>query len=69
MDDMVQRKKRSTVLAIVIMLAATMCQVVGLVRYSNRLPDDWLGVTLYAVTIVGLLAVAGMLAFGQRGPE
>jgi hypothetical protein len=46
-----------------------MCQVVGLVRYSNRLPDDWLGVTLYAVTIVGLLAVAGMLAFGQRGPE
>lgn len=31
---------------------ACLLQVVGLIRYVGRLPDDWVGIGLYAASIV-----------------
>jgi len=31
--------------------AACVFQVIGLIRYLGRLPDDWIGIALYFVTI------------------
>ena len=30
---------------------------IGLVRYLNRLPDDWVGITLYVINIVAFLII------------
>jgi hypothetical protein len=38
---------------------ATVLQTAGLVRYISRLPNDWVGISLYIVTI---LAFAGISA-------
>lgn len=37
---------------------ACIFQVIGLVRYVSRLPDDWVGITLYAVSIAAFALVA-----------
>ena len=37
---------------------AAICQIIGLVRYINRLPDDWIGITLYAITLVAFVLVS-----------
>ena len=41
------------------LVVVSILQVVGLARYVNRLPDDWVGIGLYIATIVGFL-LAGM---------
>lgn len=41
---------------------AGVLQLVGLVRYANRLPDDWVGITLYVITIVAF-AIASLGAY------
>ena len=33
-------------------------QAVGLIRYINRLPDDWIGISLYAITLVAFVLVS-----------
>ena len=38
---------------------AAILQTAGLIRYINRLPNDWVGISLYIVTI---LAFAGISA-------
>jgi hypothetical protein len=38
---------------------AAVLQTAGLIRYINRLPNDWVGISLYIVTI---LAFAGISA-------
>ena len=37
---------------------AAIFQIIGLVRYVNRLPDDWIGITLYAITLVAFVLVS-----------
>jgi hypothetical protein len=34
---------------------ASILQVVGLARYVDRMPDDWVGIGLYIATIIGFL--------------
>lgn len=38
-------------------MAATL-QTVGLIRYIIRLPDDWIGITLYIVTLIAFIVVS-----------
>jgi len=38
-------------------IAATL-QTVGLIRYISRLPDDWIGITLYTITLIAFIAVS-----------
>lgn len=35
-----------------ILVFGLLFQIVGIIRYINRLPDDWLGIGLYLATIV-----------------
>ena len=37
---------------------AAIFQMIGLIRYINRLPDDWIGITLYAITLVAFVLVS-----------
>ena len=43
---------------------ACVLQIVGLVRYVGRLPDDWLGIVLYTVSAIAF--AAGALGFYVR---
>jgi len=38
-------------------IAATL-QTVGLIRYIQRLPEDWVGITLYTITLIAFIAVS-----------
>jgi len=38
-------------------IAATL-QMVGLIRYIQRLPQDWLGIALYTITLLAFIAVS-----------
>ena len=40
---------------------ACVLQIIGLVRHVGRLPDDWLGIALYAVSAIAF--AAGALGF------
>lgn len=42
-------------------LIAGVLQLIGLLRYVDRLPDDWIGIALYVITI---LAFAALSFFG-----
>ncbi len=37
---------------------AAIFQMIGLIRYINRLPDDWIGIALYAITLVAFVLVS-----------
>ena len=37
---------------------AASLQAVGLIRYLNRLPEDWIGIALYAITLVAFILVS-----------
>lgn len=37
------------------LVIASILQVIGLARYINRLPDDWVGIGLYIATIIVFL--------------
>ena len=37
---------------------AGLFQAAGLIRYVNRLPDDWIGISLYAITLVAFVLVS-----------
>ena len=39
-------------------VVATTLQTVGLIRYIQRLPQDWIGITLYAITLIAFIAVS-----------
>jgi len=38
-------------------IAATL-QTVGLIRYIERLPQDWIGITLYIIALIAFVAVS-----------
>lgn len=37
---------------------AAIYQMIGLIRYINRLPGDWIGIALYAITLVAFVLVS-----------
>jgi hypothetical protein len=45
-------KPKGLLIAAVCSAIASLFQIIGLVRYLGRLPDDWIGIALYIVTIV-----------------
>jgi hypothetical protein len=48
---------------------ACVLQIVGLVRYLGRLPNDWVGIGLYAVAIVAFaLGAIGSYVQSTRKP-
>ena len=52
------RLDRWTVSAL-LFAAACLFQIIGLIRYIHLLPDDWVGVLLYTLSVLGL----GLAAF------
>jgi hypothetical protein len=49
---------RGYLIAAVIAVIACTVQIVGLLRYIDRLPEDWVGIGLYIITIVAFALVA-----------
>ena len=39
-------------------VVAAVLQTIGLIRYINRSPDDWIGITLYTITLLAFIAVS-----------
>ena len=37
---------------------AAILQTVGLIRYIDRMPEDWIGITLYTITLIVFIAVS-----------
>ena len=37
---------------------ASIFQIVGLIRYINRLPCDWIGIALYAITLIAFVLIS-----------
>jgi hypothetical protein len=48
-------------------VAATLLTV-GLIRYIQRLPQDWIGITLYTITLIAFVAVS-IGSFIQARPK
>ena len=59
-------RKNSLIFRILGWLAAlaALLQAIGMIRYINRLPDDWVGITLYVITLLAFI-VASAGAFIQ----
>ncbi len=45
-------KLKGWLIAAVSSAIACVLEIIGLVRYLGRLPDDWIGIALYLVAIV-----------------
>ena len=58
------RSSRSTLVFAATTAVACLLQIVGLIRHVSRLPEDWIGIGLYATTIAAL--AAGALGFYAR---
>jgi hypothetical protein len=57
-------KAKNMLLGAAASAVACVLQIIGLVRYVGRLPDDWLGIGLYAVSAIAF--AAGALGFYVR---
>ncbi len=55
---MKESRSRGFVIASVIAVVACVLQIIGLLRYIERLPNDWVGIGLYVVTIIAFALVA-----------
>ncbi len=51
------RSKRNLVLAVAAAIAAIL-QTIGLIRYIQRLPIDWVGICLFAIPLLAFLTIA-----------
>ena len=51
-------KTRGLLIVAVSAIVACVLQVIGLVRYLGRLPEDWVGIGLYSATIIAFAIVA-----------
>lgn len=50
----------------IFMAIMAVLQIFGLVRYLDRLPEDWIGIGLYIVTIIAfVIASFGFYAKGR----
>jgi hypothetical protein len=61
-------KSRNTLIAAVCSTVACLLQVIGLIRYLSRLPDDWVGIGLYTATIVAF-ALGAIGFYGRWAKE
>jgi steroid 5-alpha reductase family enzyme len=61
-------KPRSFLVVVFGYLVAMAIQIAGLIRYVDRLPNDWAGILLYIVTIVffGLGAIVYLLRWASE---
>ena len=50
--------KKALLIASIAAALAFIFQVIGLVRYIGRLPDDLIGIVLYSVTIVAFACIS-----------
>jgi len=57
-------KAKNMLLGAAASAVACLLQIIGLVRYVGRLPDDWLGIALYTVSAIAF--AAGALGFYVR---
>ena len=57
-------KAKNMLLGAAASAVAGLLQIIGLVRYVGRLPDDWLGIALYAVSAIAF--AVGALGFYVR---
>ena len=48
---------------------AALLQTIGLIRYINRLPEDWVGITLYAITLFAFIAASAGAFIQARKTE
>lgn len=55
---MSKKNYRGYLVGAVIMVVAAVLQLIGFLRYLDRLPDDLVGLGLYAVTIIVLVITA-----------
>lgn len=61
------RPKRLLIIAIASAIACVL-QIVALTRYVRRLPDDWVGIVIYTVTVVAFaLAALGFFVQWKKG--
>jgi len=51
-------KSKGLLIAALSALIACILQIAGLIRYLGRLPEDWVGISLYSATIVAFLTAA-----------
>ena len=42
-------------------------QAIGLIRYIRRLPGDWIGIALYAITLIAFVLVSAGMFIQARG--
>jgi hypothetical protein len=61
-------KSRNMLIAAVCSTVACLLQVIGLIRYLSRLPDDWVGIGLYIATIVAF-ALGAIGFYGRWAKE
>jgi len=56
---MEKSKSKGWFLGAVALIIACILQIIGLSRYVGRLPEDWVGIVIYTVTVVafGLAAI------------
>jgi len=63
-------KPKGLLVAAACSAVACLLQVVGFVRYLGRLPDDWLGIGLYVVTIAAFaLGAIGFYVQSRQSPN
>jgi hypothetical protein len=48
---------------------AVLLQTIGLIRYINRLPEDWVGIMLYAITLLAFIAASAGAFLEARKDE
>jgi hypothetical protein len=61
------KNSNSSRFATIFMVIAALLQIFGLIRYLDRLPQDWLGIGIYIVTIVAfVIASFGFYSKGRR---
>ena len=65
------RKSKGLLIAAVSALIACILQVVGLIRYIGRLPEDRVGIGLYSTVIVALFitAIGFFIQWRKQTPE
>ena len=66
------KKPKSRRFLITSVAAAIACilQVIALLRYVRRLPDDWVGIVIYTVTMIAFALVAiGFFIRWKKGKQ
>ncbi|MFC1985877.1 hypothetical protein ACFLWC_02650 [Chloroflexota bacterium] len=64
-------KSKGLLIAALSALIACILQVIGLIRYLGRLPEDWIGIGLYSTTIIAFLitAIGFFIQFRKQTPK